>query len=86
MDSTLESFAAGALDEEGPASLAGALSLSFSDTIPKGVASSTVCLPLSLAEASERGAEQSGALAEGGDPKRPKSLSAGKKHVNIAYR
>ena len=77
---------AGALEEDGPAASAWAVSLSFGGVRSEGVASSATCFPLalSLAEDLGTGAERSGAPTEGGDPKRPKSSSAGKKQVSIS--
>ena len=75
-----------ALEEDGPAALAWAVSFSFDGVGSEGVASSAACFPLALSpmEDSGTGAERSEGPAEGGDPKRPKSSSAGKKPVNIA--
>ena len=76
---------AGALEEDGPAALAWAVSLSFGGVVLKGGASSTTCFPLALSpvKGSGTGAERSGALTEGEDPKRPKSSSVDEKQVSV---
>ena len=75
----------GSLEEDGPVKSVGVVSLSLGDVGLGGVGSFAICFPLDLspAEDSGTGAEGSEAPAEGGDPRSPKSSSAGNKRVSI---